>query len=132
MSAASPIPSSSMHLQSSATWGAMTDLDRVAHDSNLTENQKVGELAKEFEAMLFKQVLKGMKESFGGSGLFPSEGPHAIYGDMMIDTIAQSISHAGQIGFSRTFTDQLTNQAVTDNNVSTQENPSTIEAKENK
>ena len=132
MSTASSIPSSSMHLQSSATWGSMTDLDRVAHDSNLTENQKVGELAKEFEAMLFKQVLKGMKQSVGGSGMFPSEGPHAIYGDMMIDTIAQSISHAGQIGFSRTFTDQLTNQSVTEHKVSTEEMSSTTEAKEDK
>ena len=82
--------------------------------------------------MLFKQVLKGMKESFGGSGMFPSEGPHAIYGDMMIDTIAQSISHAGQIGFSKTFTDQLTNKPVVEQNVSIEEQTSTTEAKEDK
>ena len=132
MSAASSIPNASLQLPSSATWGAQTDVDRIAHNKNLTENQKMGELAKEFEAMLFKQVLKGMKESFGGSGMFPAEGPHSIYGDMMIDTLAQSISNAGQIGFARTFTDQMTNQPVADDKADPAEKKATIEAKEDK
>jgi Rod binding domain-containing protein len=132
MSAASSIPSSSLQLQTSATWGAQTDLDRVALNTNLTENQKIGELAKEFEAMLFKQVLKGMKESFGGSSMFPSSGPHSIYGDMMIDTLAQSVSHAGQIGFAKTFTNQMTHPPVTDATATGDEKTSTIEAKEDK
>lgn len=131
MSASSSIQTTSP-LQTPTTWGPQTDLDRIAYRSNMTDDQKIGELAKEFEAMLFKQVLKGMKQTFGGSSMFPSEGPHSIYGDMMIDNLAQSISHAGQIGFAKTFADQMTNKSSAEQIESNAGSTSTNEVKEDK
>lgn len=132
MSTVPSIQTSSVELRSSATWGAQTDLDRIAASSSMNEQEKIGELAKEFESMLFKQVLKGMKQSFGGASMFPSEGPHAVYGDMMIESIAQSISHAGQIGFARTFTDQMTHPSIQEEGEAVIEQATSNEVKENK
>ena len=39
-------------------YGSQTDLESISSNNNKTDAQKVGELTKEFEAMLFKQIIK--------------------------------------------------------------------------
>ncbi len=69
-------------------------------------------VAKEFEVMLVKQVLKSAQQPMtdSGSTLFPTQGTGAIYGDMMVDTLAGSIGRAGQLGLARMFQQQLASQ----------------------
>jgi Rod binding domain-containing protein len=88
------------------------NLAGIASDSTKTESEKVAELSKEFEAMLVKQVIKGMQQSLGGSSLFPSKGPSAIYGDMMMDSLAHTISASNQVDFATMFQHQVSNQPV--------------------
>ena len=75
-------------------------------------------VAKEFEVMLVKQVLKSAQQPMtdSGSTLFPTQGTGAIYGDMMVDTLAGSIGRAGQLGLARMFQQQLASQPTGETN----------------
>ena len=75
-------------------------------------------VAKEFEVMLVKQVLKSAQQPMtdSGSTLFPTQGTGAIYGDMMVDTMAGSIGRAGQLGLARMFQQQLASQPTGETN----------------
>jgi Rod binding domain-containing protein len=92
--------------------GASEDLKRVANHSQLSEEEKLGKVASEFEVMLVKQVLKSAQQPMTdeGSTFFPSKGPNAIYGDMMVDVMAQSVGQAGQLGLAALFQQQLSAQ----------------------
>ncbi len=131
MNPATPTTTSS-HLGSlqGGAYGAQTDLDRIAHDKNLTESEKVGELAKEFETMLFKQIIKGMQKSLEGSSMMPTKGPSSIYGDMMMDALAHSISQSSQLGLSKTFQEQITNKDVIEPKATESESEGSHNAKE--
>ena len=95
-------------------YGSQTDLESISNNNNKTDAQKVGELTKEFEAMLFKQIIKGMQSSLGGASMLPTEGPSSVYGDMMMDSLAHSISRSSQLGLSETFQQQITNDQSID------------------
>ncbi len=75
-------------------------------------------VAKEFEVMLVKQVLKSAQQPMtdSDSTLFPTQGTGAIYGDMMVDTMAGSIGRAGQLGLARMFQQQLASQPTGETN----------------
>lgn len=75
-------------------------------------------VAKEFEVMLVKQVLKSAQQPMtdSGSTLFPTQGTGAIYGDMIVGTMAGSIGRAGQLGLARMFQQQLASQPMGETN----------------
>jgi Rod binding domain-containing protein len=89
--------------------GIADDITRVANHSELSEEEKLGKVASEFEVMLVKQVLKSAQQPMTdeGSTFFPTKGPNSIYGDMMVDVMAQSIGKAGQLGLAALFQQQL-------------------------
>jgi Rod binding domain-containing protein len=89
--------------------GIADDITRVANHSQLSEEEKLGKVASEFEVMLVKQVLKSAQQPMTDEGItfFPTKGPNAIYGDMMVDVMAQSIGKAGQLGLAALFQQQL-------------------------
>jgi len=130
MNATSSIQTDPWMGNTQATWGSQKDLDRIADDASMSEQEKVAELAKEFEAMLVKQVLKGMQKTAGGSGLFPTKGPASIYGDMMMNSLSQSISDSRQLGFARLFENQLTNKDAIRQEPSAPSDPATVKSKE--
>jgi Rod binding domain-containing protein len=95
-----------------------SDLGRLANHPHLKEEEKMEAVAKEFEVMLVKQVLKSAQQPMtdSGSTLFPTQGTGAIYGDMMVDTMAGSIGRAGQLGLARMFQQQLASQPMGETN----------------
>ena len=105
-------PSSSSVSYQPSPLASTSDLGRLANHPHLKEEEKMEAVAKEFEVMLVKQVLKSAQQPMtdSGSTLFPTQGTGAIYGDMMVDTLAGSIGRAGQLGLARMFQQQLASQ----------------------
>ena len=82
-------------------------IERLAQNNKLTEAEKIGEVARHFEAILLRQFLnEGMKPLMGGDeGMNSAQ--KGIYQDMITYTLADTISKSGQFGLSQVFRQQL-------------------------
>ena len=82
-------------------------VEQLAQNNKLTEAEKIGEVARHFEAILLRQFLnEATKPLMGGDeGMNPAQ--KGIYQDMITNTLADSISKSGQFGLSQGFRQQL-------------------------
>ena len=82
-------------------------VEQLSQNNKLTEAEKIGEVARHFEAILLRQFLnEATKPLMGGDeGMNPAQ--KGIYQDMITNTLADSISKSGQFGLSRVFRQQL-------------------------
>ena len=82
-------------------------VERLSQNNKLTEAEKIGEVARHFEAILLRQFLnEATKPLMGGDeGMNPAQ--KGIYQDMITNTLADSISKSGQFGLSQVFRQQL-------------------------
>jgi Rod binding domain-containing protein len=83
-------------------------LEKLAGNPNLSEVQKVAQVARQFESLLLKKILgqanKPMSEGSGVAG--------GIYNDMVNGQLANSISQSGQLGLATALKGQLTRQTL--------------------
>ncbi len=83
-------------------------LEKLAGNPNLSEVQKVAQVARQFESLLLKKILGQANKPMGeGSGV-ASE----IYNDMVNTQLANSISQSGQVGMADALKGQLSHQAL--------------------
>jgi len=82
-------------------------VEQLTRNNKLTEAEKIGEVARHFEAILLRQFLnEATKPLMGGDeGMNPAQ--KGIYQDMITNTLADSISKSGQFGLSQGFRQQL-------------------------
>ena len=82
-------------------------VEQLAQNNKLTEAEKIGEVARHFEAILLRQFLnEATKPLMGGNeGMNPAQ--KGIYQDMITNTLADSISKSGQFGLSQVVRQQL-------------------------
>ena len=82
-------------------------VEQLAQNNKLTEAEKIGEVARHFEAILLRQFLnEATKPLMGGDeGMNPAQ--KGIYQDMITNTLADTISKSGQFGMSQMFRHQL-------------------------
>ena len=82
-------------------------VERLAQNNKLTEAEKIGEVAQQFEAILLRQFLnEATKPMFGQSeGMNPAQ--KSIYQDMITNTLADTISQTGEFGLAQAFRQQL-------------------------
>ncbi len=82
-------------------------VEQLAQNNKLTEAQKIGEVARHFEAILLRQFLNEATKPLmnGDDGMNPAQ--KGIYQDMITNTLADSISQSGQFGLSQAFRHQL-------------------------
>ena len=82
-------------------------MEQLAQNNKLTEAEKIGEVARHFEAILLRQFLnEATKPLMGGDeGMNPAQ--KGVYQDMITNTLADSISKSGQFGLSQGFRQQL-------------------------
>lgn len=90
-------------------------LEQLAKNQELTEEQKVGELSRQFEAVLLRQILKDVQKTVIQSDLMPSSAGHDIYQDMVTTQLADSISQSGSFGFAHSLERELTRQVLAKN-----------------
>jgi flagellar protein FlgJ len=76
--------------------------ERLAGHSQLTQEQKVAEAARQFEAVLLRQILESTQKTVSPSSLSNDSTASTIYRDMVTNQLADSISRSGALGLAKT------------------------------
>jgi len=83
-------------------------LESLAGNKTLSENQKIGEASRQFEAVLLRQFLSESQKPVINSEFTDNSNTAGIYQDMITNQLADSLSRGGGIGLAKTFERQLT------------------------
>jgi Rod binding domain-containing protein len=81
--------------------------ERLAKNPKLTEQQKIAEASRQFEAILLKQILESSQKTVIKSKLTDDSTTTSIYKDMVTTQLADAISKSGSFGLGKTFEHQL-------------------------
>ena len=82
-------------------------VEQLAQNNKLTEAEKIGEVARHFEAILLRQFLNEATKPLMGGDEGMNSAQKGIYQDMITYTLADTISKSGQFGLSQMFRQQL-------------------------
>ena len=82
-------------------------VEQLAQNNKLTEAEKIGEVARHFEAILLRQFLNEATKPLMGGDEGMNSAQKGIYQDMITYTLAATISKSGQFGLSQMFRHQL-------------------------
>jgi flagellar protein FlgJ len=85
-------------------------LERLAENKQLNQNDKIKEAARQFEAVLVRQILSAARKSIIPSTVNPQSCVSGIYDDMINVQLAESISRSGSLGLAATLDRQLSRQ----------------------
>jgi len=85
-------------------------LERLAKNNALTEDQKVAEVSRQFEAVLLRQILQEASRTVIQSKLADNSTASGIYHDLVNNQLAESMSRSGAVGLAKTLERQLTRQ----------------------
>lgn len=84
-----------------------SDLERLAARTSLSAEDKIAELARRFEGLLLRNILKSMhRPVFETEGLSAGLGK-GVYGDLALEHLANAVSRADQVGFGQSLRRQL-------------------------
>ena len=81
--------------------------EKLAGNPALTQDQKVAEASRQFEAVLLRQILSDSQKTVIPSELSDNSTAAGIYQDVITNTLADNISKSGAFGLAKTFTQQL-------------------------
>jgi Rod binding domain-containing protein len=82
-------------------------VEELAGNKNLTEQQKIAEASRQFESIMLRQILSESQKPVFESEFTDNSTAAGIYQDYMTNTLADSISKAGTLGFAKIFERQL-------------------------
>lgn len=82
-------------------------LEMLAGNPNISDKEKIGEVARQFESVLLKQILSEARKSESSGGV-----ASGIYDDMVNTQLADSISRSGKFGLAASLKEQLTRQVL--------------------
>jgi len=82
--------------------------ERLANNSALSEQEKIGEASRQFEAILLRQILSMTQKPVITSKFTDNSTASEIYRDLVTNQLADSISKSGSFGLAQTFDHQLT------------------------
>jgi Rod binding domain-containing protein len=85
-------------------------LETIAKSRTLTQQQKVGEVSRQFEALMLRQILQETQKTVIPSTYADTSTTAGIYHDMVINQLADSISKSGTVGLAKTLEQQLGHQ----------------------
>ncbi len=86
-------------------------LESLAANSTVSDADKVTEVARQFEAVLLRQILQDVRKPV----LAKAEGDptaNGIYADMINNQLADSISRSGGFGLAKSLAGQLSHQVL--------------------
>jgi Rod binding domain-containing protein len=84
--------------------------EKLSGNSQLTDKEKMGEVARQFEAILLRQILESSQKPVIRSKFTDQSTAASIYRDQVTSQLADSISKSGTLGLARTLEHQLTHQ----------------------
>jgi peptidoglycan hydrolase FlgJ len=85
-------------------------IEQLAGNRVLTQQQKVAEVARQFEALLLRQILSETQKTVIPSTYTDDSTAAGIYHDMVTQQLADSISKSGTLGLAQSLERQLTQQ----------------------
>ncbi len=85
-------------------------LERLAGNRHLSEEQKVAEASRQFEAILLRQILANTQKTVIPSEFSDNSTAAGIYRDMITAQLADDISKSGTFGLAKTLEHQLQRQ----------------------
>jgi Rod binding domain-containing protein len=84
--------------------------ERLAGNPQLTPQQKISEVARQFEALLLRQILQNTQKTVIPSTFSDDSTAASIYHDLVTEQLAESISKSGTLGLAKMLNQQLTCQ----------------------
>jgi flagellar protein FlgJ len=83
-------------------------LESLVANKTLSQNQKISEASRQFEAVLLRQFLAESQKPVVSSEFSDNSSSAGIYQDMITNQLADSLTRGGGIGLAKTFEHQLT------------------------
>ena len=87
-------------------------LEKLAANPSLSDQEKVAELSRQFEAVLLRQILQEGQKTVFPSKLSPDSTSKSIYQDMIVKELADGISKGGTLGLATSLRQQLSHQLL--------------------
>ena len=100
--------------------------EQLAHNSALSEPEKLAQASRQFEALLLRQILAETQKTVIPSKFSDNSVSSGIYRDMVTNQLADSISKSGGFGLAGTFQRQLTHQAAAGHPAGASPSPKTL------
>jgi Rod binding domain-containing protein len=85
-------------------------LERVATSTQLTQQEKVKEASRAFEAVLLRQILQESQRPVFKSKYVSNSTTDDIYRDQVVNQLAESISRSGSLGLGNSLAGELQSQ----------------------
>jgi Rod binding domain-containing protein len=85
-------------------------LEKLAGNPALSEQEKVAEVSRQFEAVLLRQILGAARKTIFKSKFSEDSMASGIYQDMTTSQLADAISRSGGFGLARSLEAQLIRQ----------------------
>src|SRR6201996_7152943 len=82
-------------------------VEQLVGNKHLTEQQKIHEASRQFEAILLRQILSEMQKPVINSEFSDDSTAGGIYQDYISNALADSISKSGSFGLTKVFEQQL-------------------------
>ncbi len=85
-------------------------LESLAQNAHIPETEKIREVARQFEAVLLRQILTAARKTVIASGDEHESSTTGIYQDMINSQLADAISQSGSFGLGTSLEAQLQRQ----------------------
>lgn len=82
-------------------------MEKLAGNSRISEQDKIAEVSRQFEAVLLRQILQSAQKTNFASKFTGDSTTSGIYQDMVTNQLADSISKSGAFGLAQTLNQQL-------------------------
>jgi len=82
-------------------------VEELASNQHLTEQQKIAEASRQFEAIMLQQILSESQKPVITSEFTDNSTAAGIYQDYITNTLADSMSKSGTLGLAKVFEQQL-------------------------
>jgi flagellar protein FlgJ len=90
-----------------------TPLERLAHHPALSEQEKIAEASRQFEAVLLRQILAEAQKPLFKSKFTDHSFAADVYRDLTVQHLADALSRHGSFGLAQTLTAELNRPAST-------------------
>jgi flagellar protein FlgJ len=87
-------------------------LEELAANKNVSDQAKVAETCRQFEAVLVRQILSEARKPMAASTSGMDGSSAGVYADMVNSQLADVISRGGGIGLARSLQTQLARQVL--------------------
>ena len=84
--------------------------ERLAKAEGISHDQKLDELARQFEAVLLRKIITESQKPLLGPGMMSTSGPNGVYQDLMVSRLADDLAHTNSFGLAESLKAQLTRQ----------------------